>query len=95
LFPGADGLNAALNPDSEKLVAAIKAKPSAVTGTLTERMSMTVAALLQCDRIVVLITGEDKLSVFDQAMRPGANAELPIRALLDQDKVPVELYWAP
>ncbi|NBV75394.1 MAG: 6-phosphogluconolactonase [Methylococcaceae bacterium] len=95
LFPGADGLNAALNPDSEKLVAAIKAKPSAVTGTLTERMSMTVAALLQCDRIVVLITGEDKLSVFDQAMRPGANSELPIRALLDQEKVPVELYWAP
>ena len=95
LFPHADGLNAALNPDSEKRVAAIKAKPSPITGANTERMTMTLAALLQCDRIVVLITGEDKLAVFDQAMRGGANAEMPIRALLNQEKVPVELCWAP
>ena len=95
LFPNADGLNAALNPDSEKRIAAIKAKASPITGPNTERMTMTLSALLQCDRIVVLITGEDKLAIFDQAMRGGSVSEMPIRALLNQEKVPVELYWAP
>lgn len=95
LFPHADGLAAALKSETQQLTASIKAKPSPVTGTNTERMTMTVAGLLQCDRIIVLITGEDKLAVFDQAMRPGAVEEMPIRALLNQEKVPVELYWAP
>jgi 6-phosphogluconolactonase len=56
---------------------------------------MTVAGLLKCERLIVLLTGEDKLAVFDQAMKPGPVEEMPIRALLHQEKVPVELYWAP
>lgn len=95
LFPGATGIKAALNPDNENLTAAIVAKQSPVTGANTERMSLTVSALLKCERLIILLTGEDKLAVFDQAMKPGPVEELPIRALLNQEKVPVELYWAP
>jgi 6-phosphogluconolactonase len=95
LFPHADGLATALKTNSEQITVAIKAKPSTVTGPNIERMSMTVGALLKCDRIIVLITGEDKLAVFDQAMKPGSVEEMPIRALLLQEQVPVELYWAP
>ncbi|MEY4211432.1 MAG: hypothetical protein RLZ92_1813 [Pseudomonadota bacterium] len=95
LFPHADGLTTALKTNSEQLTVAIKAKPSAVTGPLTERMSMTLAGLMKCDRIIILITGEDKLAVFDQAMKPGPVEEMPIRAILHQEQVPVELYWAP
>ncbi|MGD0959350.1 MAG: 6-phosphogluconolactonase [Methylomonas sp.] len=95
LFPDAKGLNAALKPEGEQLTAAINAKQSPVTGPNTERLSLTVAALLKCERLIVLLTGEDKLLVFDQAMKPGPIEELPIRAILHQEKVPVELYWAP
>jgi 6-phosphogluconolactonase len=95
LFPYADGLATALKPSNEQLTVAIKAKPSAVTGPLTERMSLTLAGLMKCDRIIILITGEDKLAVFDQAMKPGPVEEMPIRAILHQEQVPVELYWAP
>jgi 6-phosphogluconolactonase len=95
LFPHADGLNTALKTESEQLTVAIKAKPSPVTGTHTERLSLTLAGLLKCERLIILLTGEDKLAVFDQAMKPGSIEDMPIRALLNQEKVPVELYWAP
>jgi 6-phosphogluconolactonase len=95
LFPHADGLNTALKTESEQLTVAIKAKPSPVTGQHIERLSLTLAGLLKCERLIILLTGEDKLAVFDQAMKPGSIEEMPIRALLNQEKVPVELYWAP
>jgi 6-phosphogluconolactonase len=95
LFPHAEGLNEALKPDSDQLTAAIKAKPSTVTGPNTERLTMTLAGLLKCERLIILLTGEDKLEVFDQAMKPGPVEDMPVRALLNQEKVPVELYWAP
>ena len=95
LFPHATGLKNALNVDNEQLTASINAKPSAVTGPHTERLSMTIAGLLKCERLIILLSGEDKLAVFDQAMKPGPVEDMPIRALLNQDKVPVEMYWAP
>ncbi|MDD4915644.1 MAG: 6-phosphogluconolactonase [Methylococcales bacterium] len=95
LFPHADGLGKALKAESDQLTCAINAKPSPVTGPNTERLSLTLAGLLKCERLIILITGEDKLAVFDQAMKPGSVEEMPIRALLHQEKVPVELYWAP
>ena len=95
LFPNADGLTAALKTESEQLTASIKAKPSPVTGPYIERLSLTLSGLLKCERLIILITGEDKLEVFDQAMKPGPVEAMPIRGLLNQEKAPVELYWAP
>jgi len=95
LFPHAEGLNSALQADNDQLTAAILAKQSPVTGANTERLSLTLAGLLKCERLIILLTGEDKLEVFDQAMKPGPVEDMPIRALLNQEKVPVELYWAP
>ena len=95
LFPGAHGIKAALQTESEQITAAINAKQSPVTGTNTERLTMTLSGLLKCERLIILLTGEDKLAVFEQAMKPGPVEELPIRGLLHQEKVPIELYWAP
>lgn len=95
LFPHADGLSKALQIENDQLTAAITAKQSPVTGPNTERLTLTLAGLLKCERLIILLTGEDKLAVFDQAMKPGSVEDMPIRALLNQEKVPVELYWAP
>lgn len=95
LFPGADGIEAALDPNNSQITTAINAKQSEVTGPNTERMSLTLAALLKCERLIVLLTGEDKLAVFNEAQKPGPIAQMPIRGLLHQQEVPVELYWAP
>lgn len=95
LFPHAQGLSKALQADNDQLTAAINAKQSPVTGPNTERLTLTLAGLLKCERLIILLTGEDKLAVFDEAMKPGPVEDMPIRALLNQEKVPVELYWAP
>jgi len=95
LFPGAQGLPAAMDKHSNALCAAIEAIPSEVTGALTERMSMSVYGLLQSRRLVLLISGELKLAVYQRACRSTDTALTPISALLQQNQVPVDVYWAP
>lgn len=95
LFPQAKGLKAALDPNNSNLTAAISAPQSEVTGANTERMTLTLSALMKTERLIILLTGEDKLEVFSAAQKPGSIEDMPIRALLHQEQVPVELYWAP
>lgn len=95
LFPHAKGLADALKPNSEQITAAISATQSEVTGPNTERLTLTASALMKTDRVIILFTGEDKLAVFSAAQKEGPVEDMPIRALLHQDEVPVELYWAP
>ena len=95
LFPHANGLEAALNPDSPELCTAIIAHQSEVTGAITERMTLSLAGLLQSKTLVLLITGQEKLDVLRKAQAGTDVAEMPIRAVLQQDRVPVVVYWAP
>ena len=95
LFPHAQGLDAALNPDREQLCAAITATPSTVTGTLTERMSLTLHGLLQSRQLHLLITGEEKLAVYKAARENRDYTQTPVSAVLNQQQVPVLVYWAP
>lgn len=95
LFPHAQGLADALTPDSEQLCAAIIAKQSEVTGAITERMTLTLAGLLRSKVLMLLITGDEKLAVLRAAQAGNDVSEMPIRAVLQQQQVPVVVYWAP
>jgi 6-phosphogluconolactonase len=95
LFPHANGLEPALNPDSPELCAAITAHESEVTGAITERMTLSLTGLLRSKTLVLLITGDEKLAVLRKAQAGTDVAEMPIRAVLQQDRVPVVVYWAP
>ena len=93
LFPNANGLEKALTTDA--LCAAITAHPSEVTGAVTERMTLSLAGLLKSKSLVLLITGDEKLSVLRAAQAGSDVNEMPIRALLQQQQVPLTIYWAP
>lgn len=93
LFPHASGLPAALQ--SQQLCAAINATPSPATGDHVQRMTMTPWAILQAKTVMLLITGEDKWQVYQRAKAPGAVAEMPVRAFLQQQTVDIHVYWAP
>lgn len=95
LFPHAQGLDDALDSESEQLCADIIAIQSEVTGAITERMTLTLAGLLQSKTLVLLITGDEKLAVLRAAQAGTDVKEMPIRALLQQQKVPFAIYWAP
>ncbi len=95
LFPFAEGLDDALASEAAPACVSIMAKPSEVTGDITERMSLSLAGILKAERIVLIITGEEKRQVYQQALAGDDLAEMPVRAVLKQQKVPVDVYWAP
>jgi 6-phosphogluconolactonase len=92
LFPGAEGLEAALDRDRPALVAALR--PAEAAGS-TRRVSLTLRALLDSRLIVLLLKGADKRAALERALGPGPLAEAPVRGVLLQDRVPVHIYWAP
>jgi 6-phosphogluconolactonase len=59
------------------------------------RLSLTLAALLETDLLALHITGAAKLAVLGRAQQPGSELELPMRALLRQERTTLEIYHAP
>ena len=88
LFPDADSLQAGLNSDSKRFYIPVR-----TTASPHPRISMTLGALLKSDEILLLIFGAEKLGVYEQA--EAADKTYPVAVLLEQQAVPVSLYWAP
>lgn len=88
LFPDADNLDVGLNPDNGRFY-----MPARTTASPHPRVSMTLGALLRSDEILLLFFGADKLAIYEQA--EAGNNMYPITALLQQQAVPVSLFWAP
>ncbi len=88
LFPDAEGLAAGLDPDNDARCMSVRTAASP-----HPRMSLTLSALLDSDSIVLLVFGDEKLAVLDRA-RSDRDA-YPVSRLLQQDRTPVEVFWAP
>ena len=93
LFPHAKGLAHALRVQEH--CAAIHAIESAVTGQYTQRMTMTPWSLLQCERLFLLFTGDDKRAVYENAKTIADPVALPTAVFLQQTTAPVDVYWCP
>ena len=88
LFPDAANLEEGLDVDSEQFCIPVH------TGSSPHpRVSLTLAAIARSDAIVLLMFGESKREVYEQAKEPGSS--LPVARLLKQKKAPVHVYWAP
>lgn len=88
LFPDLEGLDDALAVDDERLVI-----PVSTAASPHPRVSLTLAALARSDAIVLLMFGDRKREVYEQAKEKGSS--LPVARLLKQKKAPVSIYWAP
>lgn len=88
LFPGAHDLAAGLDPDSRRFYVPVRTDASP-----HPRISMTLGALLQSDEILLLIFGDEKLRIYNQAN--SGNESFPVAHLLRQRRVPVQVVWAP
>ncbi len=89
LFPEAEGLVAALDPQGSARLAAI-VPPAAPH----PRISQTLAALLDARQIFLLLAGAEKRARFAEALAGAAPTDLPIAAVLGQSRVPVAVYWS-
>ena len=90
LFPGSPNLRSALNPAAAAGCVGMWA-PSAPQ----PRLSLNVSALLDSRHIVILIAGESKLRAYLAAGAAGPMEDMPVRAVLRQQRAPVEVIWAP
>ncbi len=88
LFPDADNLALALNPESGRLYV-----PVTTTASPHARISMTLAGISRSDEIVLLFFGEEKLAVYEKA-KESAEA-YPMSRLLRQNRAPVSVFCAP
>jgi len=90
LFPASPLLEQALDGTQAPACVAMQAPVAPF-----ERLSLNLAALLDARRIVLHIQGATKWTVYETAQGTGATSEMPIRAVLRQSRVPVEVYWSP
>ena len=98
---GEDGHVASLFPNGPELAAGLDAhaRPAciAVQPSLAAhaRLSLNLSALLQSRRIFIQIIGALKWQVYEKARAAGPVEDMPIRAILRQSTVPVEVHWCP
>lgn len=94
---GEDGHTASLFPCSPQITEGLTSDAEfiAVTpGTAPhQRMSFTLKGLLNSRNIFLHLTGERKKAVLEQALAGDDQAEMPIRAVIQN--ADVELVWAP
>jgi 6-phosphogluconolactonase len=98
---GDDGHIASLFPDSPGLPAAmdLSAAPGCV-GMLAPaaphaRLSLNLRALLDSRRVGLLFVGQAKWATYERARARGPALDMPVRALLAQQNVPLSIYWSP
>lgn len=94
LFPGCQQLEESLDLNQTQKCIAIDATGCPVAGDFTERMSLTLSALLNSKRIILMITGKEKLEVLRSAIQENNPKDKPVAALLNQSRTPVEICWA-
>ncbi len=90
LFPNADKLSSATNPDSQIMFEAISAP-----GAGEPRITMTIPLITSALYLVLHIEGAEKRAVFEKAMEGGNADDLPIRHVLHHPDAHVHVYWAP
>lgn len=86
-FPGGDRLDAALDPDSGRLLETMTAP-----GALEPRITLTLPVLWQANFLALHIEGEKKREVLARAQGEGGDAEMPVRAILRRCP---DIYWCP
>lgn len=94
LFPQAEGLAEALDMNSGRQCKSITPK-SLPAHAPYPRMTMTLPRLLDSRWIALLITGQSKLEVYQRALAAHDVATLPVSAILQQNRTPVSVFWAP
>lgn len=90
LFPGAAGLQAALDPHGKARLVAID--PPAAPHP---RLSLTLAALLDSRRIHLPLGGATKHAIYRRAKAECDPLRLPVAAVLCQSRTPVTVYLGP
>lgn len=87
-FPGGDSLEGALTGTTPVLALSAPGAPE-------PRVTLGLLRLMKTRALYLHIEGEEKAQTLERALGPGPVEEMPIRAVLRQDTIPVSIYWSP
>ncbi len=93
---GLDGHTASFFPNVIGLKKALKNKGPAIAINASdgeERITLTYPYLISAKNLYLHIEGKEKWQTLQKAQHKGAINEMPIRAFLQQDKVPLNIYY--
>lgn len=93
LFPGSRDLPALLQ--AEQPYGALDATGCPVAGQYLQRITLTPFGWAHCQRRLLLIRGERKRQVLQQAVASANPLVFPIVAAMQPSQFPLEVYWAP
>ena len=93
LFPGAAGLDAALEPDGSASLVLVTPDPMPEDAPF-QRVSMTLPAIAASGYVALVLRGERKREVLETA-RGGDARRYPVAALLAQHCIELEIHWSP
>jgi len=88
-FPGAEQLRDAMT--TEQLCLRLHA-PGLSASDIPNRFTISLKGVLNAEKIVLLITGQDKKNVYTQALAGDDIGQMPIRALLKHS--PMAVFWS-
>ncbi|CAI8157411.1 MAG: Uncharacterised protein [Pseudidiomarina mangrovi] len=95
---GDDGHTASLFPCSAELQHGLTTSDDALlvqpTTAPHQRISLSKQRLLNSRHIYIHLSGASKAAVLEQALQPGPDSAMPIRAFLRQQQVPVTVMLA-
>ena len=98
---GTDGHTASWFPESPDLAAvtdpeqAASVLPAVAPSQPEPRLTLTQPVLRNADRTILHIEGDAKMDVLERALQPGPVQDLPVRAILNQTRNPLQVHWAP
>ena len=100
---GEDGHFASLFPHDEALDKGLDIAGSASCVAVTSqgdsnRISLTMKMFMTAKKIILLIKGEAKWDALQRAIAPENRydaSDMPIRAMINQDRVPFQVFWSP
>jgi 6-phosphogluconolactonase len=88
LFPDASNLDFGLDVESGRLYI-----PVTTAASPHPRISMTLAGISRSDEVLLLMFGDEKLDVYNEAKQMSNG--YPVSRLQRQKRAPVRLFWAP
>lgn len=93
---GSDGHTASLFPQAADIRECLESSADCVAPDVgpTARISLGLAMLTRARSIDLLIFGQEKKQVFEQAQKPGDVADLPVRAILQLEEPVAQVHWA-
>ena len=93
IFPGPD-LEEALNAPRARRAIGVMPDPLPADAPYP-RVTLTRAAILSARALMIVVTGDDKRKVLEQAIADGTGSRVPIGRILADIELPIDIHWSP